>query len=122
MNELGIFKRLIDVEKREKASIRGNLKCDCGSEYFKVLYYGKRTKGILAADIIRNKGKIHMIAYCEACERSYGFNSVNKKQIEYNENNQPTSDLSPYDNNKYKLRFSFNYFPKNYKSSQFEYL
>ena len=122
MDELAIFSRLINVEERESASIRGTLKCDCGNEYFRVLFYGKRTKGILAPDIIRNKGKINIMAYCEECEKSYSFDNYNQKQILYNNNSQLTPDLFLFDNESHKIRYSFNYFPEKFKSSQFEYL
>lgn len=48
MEELSIFERLVNTEEREKAAIRGTLRCSCGNEYFRIYFFGKRTRGILA--------------------------------------------------------------------------
>jgi len=122
MDELAIFSRLINVEERESASVRGDLKCECGNEYFRVLYFGKRTKGIFAPVIIRNKGKTNIMAYCEECERSYSFDNYNQKKLLYNDNSELTPDLLLLDNKHHKIRFSFNYIPEKIKSSNYEYL
>ncbi|MDD2259458.1 MAG: hypothetical protein WC278_05765 [Bacilli bacterium] len=122
MEELSIFERLVNTEEREKAAIRGTLRCSCGNEYFRIYFFGKRTRGILAPDITRQKDKINIQAYCEICEKSYGFDNKSQSQIQFNDLSKVTSDLVLYDKEKHKVRLSFNYFPEKFKSENFEYL
>ena len=122
LDKLSIFERLIDVEEREHSAIRGVLKCVCGNEHFKMFFFGKRTKGILAPDIVRLKGKISILAFCDQCEKAYGFDNFNQSHIMFNEQSRLTNELSQYDNVNHKARYSFNYFPEKFKSNHFEYL
>lgn len=120
MNELTIFDHLVDIDEREKNGIRGTLKCSCGNDYFKIYYYGKRTRGILSPDIIRLNKRIVVLAQCELCDRKYGFDNLNLSKIQFNEHLKITQDLIAYDEEKHKIRFSFNYFSEKFKSNDFE--
>ena len=120
MNELTIFDHLVDIDEREKHAIRGTLRCSCGNDYFKIYYYGKRTRGILSPDIIRLNNRIVVLAQCELCDRAYGFDNRNLSKIQFNEQSKVRKDLIAYDDEKHKIRFSFNYFPEKFKSSDFE--
>lgn len=86
------------------------------------LFFGKHTKGILNPDVIRQKGKISILAYWELCEKSYGFDNYKHPYINFNDQSKKTNDLSIYDTEKHKVRFSFNYFQEKLKSNDFEYL
>jgi hypothetical protein len=120
MNKLTIFDHLVDVDEREKRAIRGILRCSCGNDYFKIYYYGKRTRGILSPDIIRLNKRIVVLAHCELCDKTYGFDNRNQSKIQFNEQLKITQDLIAYDDVKHKIRFSFNYFPEKFKSNDFE--
>ncbi|MFH5882140.1 hypothetical protein [Liberiplasma polymorphum] len=120
MNELTIFDHLVDIDEREKNAIRGTLRCSCGNDYFKIYYYGKRTRGILSPDIIRLNKRIVVLAHCELCDKAYGFDNYNLYKIQFNEQSKITQDLIAYDDEKHKIRFSFNYFPEKFKSNDFE--
>ncbi len=120
MNKLTIFDYLVDVEAREKNAIRGTLRCSCGNDYFKIYYYGKRTRGILSPDIIRLNKRIVVLAHCELCDKTYDFDNLNLSKIQFNEQSKITHDLIAYDDVKHKIRFSFNYFPEKFKSNDFE--
>lgn len=120
MNRLIIFDHLVDVETREKNAIRGTLRCSCGNDYFKIYYYGKRSRGILSSDIIRLNKRIVVLAHCELCDRTFGFDNRNLSKIQFNEQSKITHDLIAYDEEKHKIRFSFNYYPEKFKSNDFE--
>lgn len=120
MNELTIFDHLVDIDEREKNAIRGTLRCSCGNDYFKIYYYGKRTRGILSPDIIRLNKRIVVLAQCELCDRKYGFDNRNLSKIQFNEQLEITQDLIAYDDEKHKIRCSFNYYPEKFKSNNFE--
>ncbi len=120
LDKMTLFDHLVDIDERENSAIRGTLRCTCGNEYFNIYYFGKRTRGILAPDIIKQKGKINILAYCDKCMKSYGFNNYNKPKIQFNDNSHVELDMLSYDDQYHKVRFSFNYFPEKFKSSQFE--
>ncbi|MDY0276753.1 MAG: hypothetical protein RBQ97_01575 [Acholeplasma sp.] len=120
MNESTIFDHLFDTDEREKHAIRGTLRCSCGNDYFKIYYYGKRTRGILSPDIISLNKRIVVLAHCELCDKTYGFDNRNLSKIQFNEQSKITHDLIAYDEEKHKIRFSFNYYPEKFKSNDFE--
>jgi hypothetical protein len=120
MSKLTIFDHLVDVDEREKNAIRGTLRCSCGNGYFKIYYYGKRTRGILSPDITRLNKRIVFLAHCELCDKSYEFDNRNLSKILFNEQSIITQDLIVYDDEKHKIRLSFNYFPEKFKSNDFE--
>lgn len=120
MNKLTIFDHLVDVDEREKNAIRGTLRCSCGNDYFRIYYFGKRTRGILSLDIIRLNKKIVILTHRELCDKTYGFDNCNQSKIQFNEQSKITQDLIVYDDEKHKIRFSFNYFPEKFKSNDFE--
>ncbi len=121
MDKITLFDHLVDVDEREKDAIRGTLRCTCGNDYFKIYYFGKRTRGILSPDILKMNKKIQIVAHCELCNKSYEFdNHNNTSRFQLNEHFGLTPDLVIYDKDRHKLRFSFNYFPEKFKSNEFE--
>lgn len=122
MEQLSIFERLVDIDQRDQDAIQGTLRCTCGNDHFGIYFYGKRTKGILAPDIVRREGKICILAYCELCGISYGFDNFEQSRIQFNDESKITNELSVFDTQKHKVRLSFNYFPEKFKSNDFEYL
>ncbi|HAX03012.1 MAG: hypothetical protein A2Y45_06225 [Tenericutes bacterium GWC2_34_14] len=120
MDKITLFDHLVDIDEREKDAIKGTLRCACGNDYFKIYYFGKRTRGILSPDILKINKKIQIVAHCELCYKSYGFDNHNTSRLQFNQHLGLTPDLVMYDKDNHKVRFSFNYFPEKFKSNEFE--
>ena len=64
------FKKNYLVEEDNKYCVKGNLKCDCGSENFVIFHTGKQTKGIFAPNIAKTDHQILVQAKCSKCGKT----------------------------------------------------
>ncbi len=120
--KLRIINNLTNVKEHDKVALSGDLKCDCGNEYFKIYHSGKQTKGILAPFLVNKKGQIIIEAQCTCCKKGILIydNSLDGTK-KNNVDRLPLQLFSTLNNDcAYKIHIMYNYYENNFKTNSFE--
>jgi len=125
MEKLKLIDNLCCIEEIENCALKGDLVCSCGNEFFSVFYNGKLTKGILAPDLVRNKGTLFVEGRCTVCgEKIMIFDSITmgnpKKRSKSVQSDIVGQNLIQYGLRPLNVRVLLNYMPDKMKSDDFE--
>ncbi|PKK97677.1 MAG: hypothetical protein CVV58_00100 [Tenericutes bacterium HGW-Tenericutes-3] len=125
MEKFYLIDNLCRVEEIENCALKGDLVCSCGNEFFSVFYNGKLTKGILASDLVRNKGTLFVEGRCTVCDENIKiFDSSTmgnpKKRAKSLQSDIIGQNLIQYGLRPFNVRVLLNYMPDKMKSDDFE--
>lgn len=108
--------------EHDKVSVCGKLKCDCGSEKFKIFHTGRQTKGIFTPCIKKEKKQLLVEVKCSKCEKKIKIydTSVDGEKPTMNMNDFFEKKQFIYKNNEeFKVRVLINYYEENYMTNKF---
>ena len=117
---LSFEKYFVIEEEHDKVAVRGKLKCECGSEEFKIFHTGKQTKGIFSPHIKKAEKQISIEARCSKCGKRIKIYDTSIDGIKTVMNTAFNEKQFIYkDKEDYKVKIFMNYYEENYMTNKF---
>lgn len=117
-NEQNFFNEV----NHNNVALEADLRCDCGSEIFRIAHSGNLHKGFFGSVNISERNRQLLIkCSCAACTREYHvYNSMKDGTVPQETSLAPCVPLTVRGQDAFYIKLRYNFMEENYKTDRFE--
>lgn len=113
---------LINEINHNNAALEADLRCTCGSDFFRIAHSGTMLKGLFGSiSIIKKEKQLLIKCICANCGRQFHLYNSTRDGTSPQEN--PTGVCAPLcikDKTVFQIKVRYNFWEEHYKTDQFE--